>query len=74
MHDNSTPAARPLNDDELREARTTWESAMAEIPDELAAEPSAERDVALHVLDRYPCVYGLTLDQIDAEVDRIRRR
>ena len=74
MHENTTPASRPLNDDELREARTTWESAMAEIPDELAAEPSAERDVALHVLDHYPCVYGLTLDQLDAEVDRIRRR
>jgi len=74
MHKNTPAATRPLNDAELREARATWETAMSEIPAELAAEPSAERDVALHVLDRYPCVYGMTLEQIDAEVDRIRRR
>jgi len=74
MHDNSTPAARPLNDDELREARATWETAMSEIPDELAAEPSAERDVAMHVLDHYRCVYGLPFEQLEREADRIRRR
>jgi len=72
MH--NAPTTRPLSDAELAEARTTWESAMAEIPAELADEPSAERDVAMHVLDRYPCVYGLSFEQLEREADRIRRR
>ena len=75
MSTNPVPVPpRPLTDAELAEARATWETAMAEIPAELACEASAERDVAMHVLDRYPCVYGLTLEQIDREADRIRRR
>jgi len=74
MYKHSPAAARPLNDDELRQARTTWETAMMELPPELADEPTAERDVAMHVLGMYPCVYLLPLDRLDAEADRIRRR
>ncbi len=73
MHSTPIPrVTRPLNDDELRGARALWQTAMMEIPEELAAEASAERDVALHVLDYYPCTIGLTPEQHEREADRIR--
>jgi hypothetical protein len=75
MNANPVPEpGRPLNDDELRQARATWETAMMELPAELAWEPTAEHDVAMHILGLYPCVYPLTLAELDVEADRIRRR
>jgi hypothetical protein len=82
MHSTPIPrVTRPLNDDELRGARATWQTAMAEIMDDVCPNDNggpgsyvdrASRDVALHVLDYYPCTIGLTPEQHEREADRIR--
>lgn len=74
MHDNPAAAPpRPLTDDELAQARATWESGVNELELEASQLESAEFDVAMHVLGMYSCCYGLTYAELELEVRRIRR-